>query len=363
MEIKIISNEKNWMESNAITQLKSISNFNGMRKIFGMPDLHPGKIPVGVSFITEDILYPHIIGSDIGCGMSFFSTSINKNKINFDKLIKKFESNDIYDLTGFMDSINESIIHEEKMGTIGGGNHFAEIQELYEIIDTDLFDKLNITKKELFLLVHSGSRFLGFEILDKYIKQYSAQNGFEKNDDHAIEYLKEHDYAINWAKLNREAIAYKMINTINTKNEIRKVIDGVHNGIEVKKIHNKEFFIHRKGATGVTGEFSIVPGSRGSLTYIVSPINECNEFGYSIAHGAGRKWERSVCKNRLKDFYTKDSIKTTKYKSRVICNEKDLLYEEAPEAYKNIENVINSMVEANMIKVVATLKPILTYKN
>jgi len=365
-KITIISSEKNWLEHTALNQLNRIAEFEGMRKVIGLADLHPGKVPVGAVFITEDVIYPHIVSNDIGCGMSLFVTNIEKRKMKTDKWLAKLEN---------LDSFRSIHIPEEnfkgmenmpflsELGTIGGGNHFAELQEIDEIFDREIFESHSLSKDRLLLLIHSGSRVYGHEILDKYIRKHSAQNGLDVKSDAALSYLEEHDSAILWSKKNRELIAYRFLSILGADTNAQKLIDSTHNSIEIKKIGSKNFFIHRKGAAPANSGIGVIPGSRGTLTYLVMPCEDTSKSGYSMAHGAGRKWERSICKARLIKLYTKDSIKTTKIKSRVICHDKDLLYEEAPEAYKNIERVIEALVEAKIIKVVATLKPILTYKN
>ena len=83
---------------------------------------------------------------------------------------------------------------------------------------------------------------------------------------------------------------------------------------------------------------------------------------WSLAHGAGRRWNRRSAKARLQDRYRADSLVRTEIGSAVICEDKELLYEEAPQAYKSIGIVISDLVEAGLIHVVATLKPLITYK-
>ena len=90
--------------------------------------------------------------------------------------------------------------------------------------------------------------------------------------------------------------------------------------------------------------------------------NNLEESLYSLAHGAGRKWIRSECKDRLSNRYKKSDLKRTVFGSRVICKNKDLIYEEAPEAYKSISSVIEAMQDADLITPVARFKPVLTYK-
>ena len=110
----------------------------------------------------------------------------------------------------------------------------------------------------------------------------------------------------------------------------------------------------------------MIPGSRGSLSYLVKPrIDNLNQLalgGFSLAHGAGRKWKRSDARGRLENKFTAKDLLTTKFGGRVICKQRDLLYEEAGQAYKNIDVVISDMVEAGMIDVIASFKPLITYK-
>jgi release factor H-coupled RctB family protein len=109
----------------------------------------------------------------------------------------------------------------------------------------------------------------------------------------------------------------------------------------------------------------VIPGSRGTLSYLVRPMMEQvgqAEAGWSLAHGAGRKWKRGEVKARLKDRYRPADLGQTALGGRVICEDKELLYEEAPEAYKDIDVVVGALVEAGLCAIVATLRPLITYK-
>lgn len=140
--------------------------------------------------------------------------------------------------------------------------------------------------------------------------------------------------------------------------EPQRVLDCRHNFLEKRE----NLFIHRKGAVSGEAGAVVIPGSRGSLTYIVIPTEKVEESAWSISHGAGRKWARSLCRSRIAEKYDRDTIRETKLKSRIVCHDTDLLFEEAPEAYKNIAAVIESLLEFELIRIVATLKPVLTYK-
>ena len=122
------------------------------------------------------------------------------------------------------------------------------------------------------------------------------------------------------------------------------------------------YFLHRKGAAPSDRGLVIIPGSRGSHSYLVAPVGDQQRNLWSVAHGAGRKWNRSECKGRLRDRYRAGSLTRTKLGSYVICEDKELLYEEAPQAYKDIQGVIEDMISFGLIRVIATFSPLLTYK-
>ena len=119
---------------------------------------------------------------------------------------------------------------------------------------------------------------------------------------------------------------------------------------------------HRKGAAPHAGNLVVVPGSRGTLSYLIAPRGSAAEFGYSLPHGAGRKWSRADARSRLRDRYRVADLQKTALGGSVICEDKDLLFEEAPDAYKDIATVAADLVVNGMGAIVATLRPLITYK-
>jgi len=116
--------------------------------------------------------------------------------------------------------------------------------------------------------------------------------------------------------------------------------------------------LSRDGATNAV----VIPGSRGSLSYLVKPTGDGQSHAWSLAHGAGRKWARSDTRLRMRERFGAHQLTRTPLGSRVICEQRDLLYEEAPAAYKTIETVIQDLVDAGLVSVIATFRPLLTYK-
>ena len=119
--------------------------------------------------------------------------------------------------------------------------------------------------------------------------------------------------------------------------------------------------MHRKGAAPSDKGLVVIPGSRGDLSYIVSPIQSDIALN-SLAHGAGRKLSRTEAQGKLSEIYKKKDIHKNKWGGRVVCGNKQLLWEEAAECYKNITSVITDLVDAGLINVVATLHPLVTFK-
>ena len=98
------------------------------------------------------------------------------------------------------------------------------------------------------------------------------------------------------------------------------------------------------------------------MSYVVAPREGGDRHAFSIAHGAGRKWSRSESRGRLERRFSAKDLIRTEVGNHVICEDKELLYEEAPQAYKNISIVIDDLVQAGLVDVVAMLRPVVTYK-
>lgn len=360
-DVRVIASSKNWIESEAVEQLRAAARLEGMRTAIGYPDLHPGKgSPVGAAFVTREVIYPYLIGNDIGCGMAFFQTDLLRRKAKVDRwmerldgLEREWEGNTAERLEAA--GVRRSPF-DAALGTIGGGNHFAELQGVDEVREREDFAGLGLDKDHLFVLVHSGSRGLGESILRGYVEKHAAGGVAAESEDGA-KYLESHDEAVRWARANRELIAARFMEALG--GEPALVWDGCHNSMTRK---GEAAWLHRKGAAPAESGMAVIPGSRGTLSYLVKVLGDPAEFGWSLAHGAGRKWSRSETRGRIRDRYEVSELVQTPLGGRVICENRELLYEEAPEAYKKIEVVVQDLVEAGMVRVVATLRPMITYK-
>lgn len=362
--VRLFASAKSWIEGEALRQLYATSKLEDMRLAVGFPGLHPGKgSPVGAAFVTEGLIYPYVIGGDIGCGMALFKTDLVQRDIKLNRwseLRYDLEHPWEGDVGEVLTAAElESTEFDEALGTIGGGNHFAELQRVEEVLDASAFKQFGLGKQQLVVLVHSGSRGLGESVLRAYVDEHQA-NGSDAESFAAAAYLKDHDIAVRWAKANRAVIARRFDEAIGAEAEC--LWDGCHNSITRRESEGETLWVHRKGAVVTEGEAVVIPGSRGSLSYLVKPIGDGESHAWSLAHGAGRKWARSETRLRMRERFGMHQLTQTPLGGRVICEQRELLYEEAPAAYKNIEDVVQDLVEAGLVSVIATFRPLLTYK-
>jgi release factor H-coupled RctB family protein len=362
--VRLVASARTWIESEALRQFLAAAKLPGVRRAVGLPGLHPGQgAPVGAAFVTEDVIYPHLIGGDIGCGMALFKTGLLRRKAKLDRWA------DLpFDLEHpWEGDVQERLTREglcatqfaETFGTLGGGRHFAELQAVEKVFDQDAFAALGLAKDELVALMHSGSHALGQAALEIHLEGHGV-NAVPVQSEAATSYLLLHDHAMNWARAGRALVAERFISALGGTGE--RVIDSCHNSISRRSAEGTTVWLHRKGAAPSDKGPLVIPGSRGTFSYLVQPVDEQSANAWSVAHGAGRKWRRSESRLRVRERFHRDELVQTPLGGRVICEERDLLYEEAPMAYKNIETVIADLVEPGLVSVIATLRPLLTYK-
>ncbi len=277
---------------------------------------------------------------------------------------------------------------KNQLGTLGAGNHFLEIQIVDEIYDKNIAKKFGINKKgQVMFMIHCGSRGLGHQVCSDYLRK--MEDSFpeivaklpEKDLIYApIQHLIAKDYfaamacAANYAWANRHIIAHnvrKVFERLFPDVKVRTIYDVAHN-IAKKEVHDgKELIVHRKGATRAfpaghkdnpshyleTGHPVLIPGSMGTSSYVCvgteKALKEC--FG-SSAHGAGRIMSRHVAKKSIDGLEVK--AKLNKKHIEVKNPNPKGLADEAPEVYKDIDEVIRVVVNAGIAKKIARLVPI-----
>ncbi|HZI16181.1 MAG TPA: RNA ligase RtcB family protein [Myxococcus sp.] len=361
--VRVIASPQSWVEGEAVRQLEAMARLPGMRLAVGLPDLHPGKgAPVGAAFTSEGFLYPYLVGNDIGCGMGLWDVDLLARKAKPERWAGKLDLEGPWsgDAEGFLAGHEvRACGFEAALGTVGGGNHFAEVQRVDAVHDAKAFAALGLGADRLVLLVHSGSRGLGEAVLRAHVDRHAAGGLAEASVDARV-YLERHDHAVAWARANRALVARRMLDGIGASG--RRVLDVCHNSVTARRDGGRTQWLHRKGAAPSDEGPVVIPGSRGALSYLVVPVGDGAGSAHSLAHGAGRKWTRTAARERMRERFTAESLTRTSFKSHVVCENKDLLFEEAPPAYKPIDRVVTDLVEAGLVRVVATLAPVLTYK-
>jgi release factor H-coupled RctB family protein len=323
-----------------------------MLHVAGMPDLHPGKgAPIGAA-MSSTVLYPFLVGSDIGCGIAVFPIALRnpapaKLAARFPDLDRALRPDEVPDeVPGDVPGG-----HLEGLGTVGRGNHFVELARVDAVLHGEHAGRLGLAAGDLVLIVHSGSRGLGERIL----RDHTAVHGAGPAPDPAA-YLARHDEAVRWGSLNRRLLAQRVAGALGAP-PAEPIVDECHNLVECRD----GVYLHRKGAAPGDGRDVLVAGTRGTRSYLVA-AHAPAAANYSVAHGAGRKMSRADALARGRAKYTVEELRRTPLGSFVVCGDRQLLFEEAPAAYKRIEQVIADLVEHDLASPVVTTVPVVTYK-
>lgn len=357
--IRLFASSRAWIEGAAVRQLEQLAMRPDVVSVVGLPDLHPGHHgPVGCAALVSGRVFPDVIGTDIGCGMQFHVLDLPERKLRLDKATERMAA-----LEGAFDGDAAGLMEERhlpvtgfvsSLGTIGGGNHFCELQGVEEIVDAEVAGSIGLERGGLGLLVHSGSRGLGAAIFAEF--DQGGTDGL-RLDDGGDDYLLQHNGAVRFARLNREVVALRAREALRVDGCL--VLDNPHNIAERQGAH----VLHRKGAAPTDRGLVPVPGSRGAVTYLVQPLSGSEGSLSSLAHGAGRKHDRASMQKRLgTQASTLARLARNPFGGHVICHDRKLLLEEAPEAYKDIGRVIAEMEEAGLCRVVAMMRPLVTFK-
>lgn len=387
---KIKENILCWCENPEEGAIKQAINISQHPWLVGnvclMPDTHEGYgMPIGGVVALENAICPNMVGVDIGCGMLAVKTSLTdiateqlkeilggskENKGGIRGRIpvgfnhhNKDQEHPFFDLDLWEETTickQEKKSAKRQIGTLGGGNHFIEIQRGDD--------------GHIWFMIHSGSRNLGYKVANYYNEKAKElcllwkQNKIVE-DDLAIlpigtkefrDYFKEMNVCLQFAYHNRELMA----NVI--KEEFIRVCGNVkflqeinihHNYASIENHYGKNVWVHRKGATLARKDtIGIIPGSQGTASYIVQ--GKGNEVSLqSCSHGAGRKMSRKKAQENL-------NLEEEKRK----MDEKGILHsirgkvdlDEAAGAYKDIDTVMKE--QNDLVDILVKLEPLAVVK-
>ncbi len=427
---------------NAHTQVANMATLPGIvGRAMAMPDIHYGYgFPIGgveAFDINEGIISPGGIGYDINCGVRLLKTNLFEDikKSDIEKLCIemyknipsgvgskgkiKISSGEVKNVlekgakwavengfgtaidleyteeNGCMKGADSSCISEralergrQQIGTLGAGNHFLEVQKVTEIFNKDVAENYGIKKGQITVMIHTGSRGLGYQICDDYLKiMRTAVNKyniklvdrqlacvpFKSNE--GQRYFKAMKCGANYAWANRQCIMHWVRKSIkevfggSIKADL--VYDVCHNVAKVEEHDGKKLLIHRKGATRSfgpgrkevpekyrsVGQPVIVPGTMGTSSYLMRGTQKAMKESFaSTCHGAGRVMSRTkALKTVTGDQVTRELedhgivIRAKSYKT---------IAEEAPLVYKDVSKVVEICQGAGLSEKVARMVPL-----
>jgi len=331
-------------------------------------------MPIGGVLATKGVVVPNAVGVDIGCGMCAARTNIIDMTPDVLKAIvgKIRESIPVgfkhHDRPmfweGFDDCPDIPILRQElksaryQLGTLGGGNHFIEIQKGGD--------------GKVWVMLHSGSRNFGYKIANHYHEV--AKKLCEKwhsdlphkdlaflplDSGEGQEYLCAMQYALDFAQANRDFMLAEIEEVLGEVAEVRfKEIINIHHNYATMEHHfGENVLVHRKGATSAKkDQLGIIPGSQGTRSYIVLGKGNPESF-MSCSHGAGRRMGRAQAKRELSVEAEAKALDAQGI-LHSIRGVDDL--DEAPSAYKDIDLVMKN--QEDLVEISVTLRPLAVIK-
>jgi len=387
---KIFSTEKihikMWLDEPEEGAMKQAVNLANWPFAFGhiclMPDTHKGYgMPIGGVMATKNVIVPNAVGVDIGCGMCAVKTNIEADSVDRDQMTQIMKGVRELVPLGFKHhkerqdealmpqgyNVDELVIVKreyfaalKQLGTLGGGNHFIELQRC----DNGL----------LWIMVHSGSRNFGLQVAEHYNKIAKKLNALYYSSieakvdlaflpfetDEARLYYKEMRYCTEFALANRKLMMERIQQVVSDMLGgvvFEPMINIAHNYAAWETHFDTKVIVHRKGATSAKeGETGIIPGSQGTKSYIVEGLGNPESF-MSCSHGAGRVMSRAAAVKKLDLEEEKRKLDELGI-IHSIRGKSDL--EEASSAYKDIAQVM--AYQSDLVKIVAQLSPLAVIK-
>ena len=386
---RVVNTEKQpiklWLddiEAGALDQARNLANLPFVFKhIAVMPDAHQGYgMPIGGVMASEEMVVPNAVGVDIGCGMCAVRTSLSAIPPEKLKLVLAEIRRTVP--LGFKHHLHKQsarlmpqteiplaelpVVASQfqsaltQLGTLGGGNHFIEIQKGND--------------GHVWLMVHSGSRNLGFKVANHYNRLAIELNRrwgskipsnwqlafLPVNSQAGQQYLREMQYCIDFAYANRKIMMERVkdaVLAVAAPVFFESMINIAHNYAALEEHFHRQVMVHRKGATRAReGELGIIPGSQGTPSYIVRGKGNKESFA-SCSHGAGRKMGRKQAQRQLNLEQERKRLDDQGI-IHAVRSVGDL--EEAAGAYKDIDEVIDNQLD--LVEVVVELRPLAVVK-
>ncbi|MCP4119837.1 MAG: RtcB family protein [Desulfobacteraceae bacterium] len=373
------------IEEGALQQARNIANFpHAHQHVAIMPDAHQGYgMPIGGVLATRGVIIPNAVGVDIGCGMCAVKTALTEvTREQLKNVMRRIRDQIPLGMTRHKKPQDKSHMPDlplgpickreygnalRQVGTLGGGNHFIELQRGSD--------------GHIWLMIHSGSRNLGYTVASYYNKLAIKDNRkkrdgipkqwqlayFKLSSAAGREYLREMEYCVAFALANRRLMMDRLMEIVAetipgpsgplSSGDFARMINIAHNYAALEHHFGENVYVHRKGATSARKEEDgIIPGSQGSKSYIVKGLG-CKDSFSSCSHGAGRVMSRSRARKVL-NLQTEVERLERLGVIHAIRHVRDL--DEASSAYKDIDMVMEN--QKDLVEVVMELTPLAVVK-
>lgn len=430
----------------SLEQLINVTTLPGIAFwALGMPDIHQGYgFPVGgvaATKLPDGVISPGGIGFDINCGVRLLRTGIvhrdvrgrvealvhelsrsvpsgygrsgrmqlaNEQMIEgvleggVPYLVERIgvgEPDDVERIEsgGCIDGANTAFVSEkakkrgsDQLGTLGGGNHFLELQVIDELFDAAAAEALGLVPGEMTVLIHTGSRGLGHQVCTDYLREFDrvmADYDIELPDRQLAcapmssqagkRYFGAMCAAANFAFCNRQVLTHRVRQVFARElgeqlaPKLEVVYDVAHNIAKVEEYDGEEYCVHRKGATRAfgpsmpdvpaayraVGQPVFIPGSMGTSSFVLVGTDQSAKTSLnSTCHGAGRRMSRTAAKKKVAGNELRKELESRGIVVR--CPSNAELAEEAPLAYKDVDRVVDVVSQAGIAKKVARLRPV-----
>jgi tRNA-splicing ligase RtcB len=442
------------LEPDAVRQLRDVASLPPAKKALATADIHVGfGVPIGAVLGLDGAIMPPAVGYDINCGMRLLRTPFSVGQIAIDRIAadiardiplgegkenlqldrtaieavitqgvaalptlaqrtsnrawEAFDPDQFADdlarieengrMPADPDAVPKTAIQKgmNQLGTLGGGNHFIEIQRVQEVFDPDLARTFGLFENQIVVMIHSGSRRFGYEIADEFMDiaarrpenagRHKMLSYLSTDSREGKNYIAAMGAAANFAFVNRQIMALlvrRCFNRMFGPTPLKLVYDVTHNMAKLETHEGARLWVHRKGATRAfgpaqmagtffaqTGQPIITPGSMGTASYLMVGTGLSAESLNSVNHGAGRVMSRTAALGKSRRGKTvgpgqisDDEFKRSMKGITLIAGDKRRIKEEAPGAYKDIDEVVRIVVECGWAKRVARMVPLAVLK-
>ncbi len=444
-------------EDSAIRQLSDVATLDPDSIVLATPDIHCGYgVPIGSVFASPHYVSPAAVGYDINCGMRLFTTPLRARDVDVARLadairreiplgegksnlsvsagaVERVLQEGVPALLSLVDGeaslrkgyersdLERDLLHIEsggalpgrhaavpsraidrgrdQLGTLGGGNHFIELQRVDHVADPGIAAAWGLFEGQLVVMIHSGSRGLGHEVGGVFMREAAELCRRERlpmpnqelaympaGSEQGKRYIDAMHAAANYAFANRQLMAQLARRSIRqlfgAGLELPTVYDVAHNITKQERHQRKDLWVHRKGATRAfpgkllagtpfeaTGQPVLIPGSMGTSSYLLVGVETGFESLYSVNHGAGRRMSRTAASGvgRRGKTVMAAAISDLEFRQSMqgvylLCEDRRSIKEEAPAAYKDIDQVVETVAGAGLARIVARMKPLAVLK-